>query len=272
MGIDVTEPPGTPTEVLIPEARRHQRGRYVRLGVILAITAVLIAALIASAVILLGGAVGGKTQREASSTALSGSPTTHVYFREVLCTAPPYVATGSAPSTSAPPTCSPGSFLSTKNLGIEPSPNGFISTNVAPDSALASVPSTKRSADRPSATVLLPALRGACYAKGYRCVLGPAEMTESSIRSATATQNRTGNWVVNYTTTTRGAPLWDRVAQENFHLQLAIEVNGVVYSAPFIQPAQSSFSSFDGRGEISGGLTKAAATHLAEAMHPSGRS
>ena len=45
------------------------------------------------------------------------------------------------------------------------------------------------------------------------------------------------------------------MAEENFHQLLAIELDGEVYSAPIIQPTQSTFSSFDGKGEISGSLT-----------------
>lgn len=274
MSIEVKEAPATPTEVLIPEARRHQRGRYVRLGIVLAVVALLIASLVASAIVLFGRAAGGKTGPRASAAALS-SAVSHVYFRPALCTAPPYVAASQNSPTSGSPMCSAASLLSHQNLNIDPlrpqeagsSPNGFTSANVPPDSTLTSVPSTSRSADRPSATVLLPALANNCYAKGYRCVLGPAEMTGSSIQSAAAEHIQTGQWVVDYRTTPRGGPLWDKVANENFHQELAIEVNGFVYSAPLIQPGQSSFSSFGGRGEV-GGLTKAQAIHLAQAMNP----
>lgn len=273
MTTEVKEPPATPTEVLIPEARRHQRGRYVRLGIILAASALLTAAVSASAVALFGGASGGKTEPETSATALA-SATAHVYFRPVLCTAPPYVAAGPNPPASGSPACSASSVLSAENLSVEPmgsSPSGFTSANVAPDTGLASVRSTRPSADRASATVLLPALGGSCYAKGYRCVLGPAEMTGSSIASATAKHVQRGAWFVDYATTARGSQLWDKVAEENFHEQLAVEVNGVVYSAPLMQPTQSSFTSFDGRGEIGGSLTKTQAMHLAEAMDPGHR-
>jgi hypothetical protein len=40
----------------------------------------------------------------------------------------------------------------------------------------------------------------------------------------------------------------------------------VVYTAPLLQPTQSSFSSFDGRGELSGGLNRSEAVHLASAL------
>ena len=49
------------------------------------------------------------------------------------------------------------------------------------------------------------------------------------------------------------------MAQKNFHALLAIELDGVVQSAPFIQPDQATFTSFDGTGEISGSFTEASA-------------
>jgi preprotein translocase subunit SecD len=91
-------------------------------------------------------------------------------------------------------------------------------------------------------------------------------MTSASIAKASATKNQTGAWVVDYTTTTRGSTLWDKVAQENFHEVLSIDFDGRVVSAPIIQPTQSSFTSFNGEGEISGNLTKAEALALAKAL------
>jgi preprotein translocase subunit SecD len=77
-----------------------------------------------------------------------------------------------------------------------------------------------------------------------------------------------GPWVVEYTMLgSKGAVLLDKVAEENFHQFLGIDFHGVVVSAPIIQPSQSSFSSFVGRGEISGNLTKSEATALARAMN-----
>ena len=115
-----------------------------------------------------------------------------------------------------------------------------------PDPQYSVYPST--SVEKPNyenSTVLLSALPGAtdCLGKGYRCVLGPSEMTGHSIASATATLNQTGQWVVDYTLAgSAGSALWDKVAQENFHQILGIELDGVVYSAPIIQPTQSAAS------------------------------
>ena len=71
---------------------------------------------------------------------------------------------------------------------------------------------------------------------------------------------------MNYTLTKKGSPEWDAVADKNFHQALAIELDGVIQSAPLIQPDQATFTSFDGTGEISGSFTEAGAKNLAIAM------
>jgi preprotein translocase subunit SecD len=206
--------------------------------------------------------------------------TARMFFRPVLCYAVPQTVPKSdhgkplAPGVGNIPACSSSSQLTESALGVTPdaaSPNGFNANNVPPDEQYATYPST--AVEKPNyenSTVLLPSLPGGndCLAKGYRCVLGPSEMTGHSIASATATLNQTGQWVVDYTLAgSAGSALWDKVAQENFHQILGIELDGVVYSAPIIQPTQSTFSSFDGKGEISGSLTQTDATNLAQAMN-----
>ncbi len=200
-----------------------------------------------------------------------------MYFRPVLCFAAPCAAPAGSTAKAAPtgtepiPACSPASLVTPANLNVLPNsgPQGYASNNTPPDQQYASYPST--SAHEPgytSSTVLLPGVSRACgNAAHLRCVLGPVEMSSRAIDKATAIRNQTGQWVVDYSTTDRGAALWDRVAQESFHGFLAIELNGVVYSAPIIQPTQTSFSSFDGRGEISGSLTRSQAIHLARALN-----
>ena len=91
-------------------------------------------------------------------------------------------------------------------------------------------------------------------------------MTGQAVAKAFAQQNQIGAWVVNYNLTAKGSPLWDKVAQANFHQELAIELDGVVQSAPLIQPTQASFTSFAGSGEISGSFTQTSAKNLAIAM------
>jgi len=203
--------------------------------------------------------------------------TARMYFRPVECWAYPE-GTPKNPKDKLPttgigtiPACTTSSELTAANLAVTPNsgPQGYSSNSVNPDSQYEAYPST--SVDKPgyaTSTVLLPGINGACDGSELRCVLGPAQMTGRSIGSAQATQNQTGQWVVDYTLAgSAGSALWDKVAQENFHQFLGIELDGKVYSAPIIQPTQSSFSSFDGKGEISGSLTQSDAQNLAQAMN-----
>ena len=203
--------------------------------------------------------------------------TARMYFRPVECFAYPQSVPKGSKATTLPrgvetiPACTASSELTQANLAVTPnnSPQGYSSNNVPPDSQYIAYPST--SVEKPgyeTSTVLLPGLAASGSANGgERYVLGPAQMTGHSIASATATQNQTGQWVVDYSLTGPGSSLWDKVAQENFHQLLGIELDGVVYSAPIIQPTQSSFTSFDGKGEISGSLTQSDAQNLAQAMN-----
>ena len=206
--------------------------------------------------------------------------TARMYFRPVECFAyPQAVPKGSKTKVLPPgietiPPCTSSTELTRANLNVVPDsnvPQGYTSNNVPPDSQYVSYPSTSvEKPDYENSTVLLPGLAASGSSNGgERYVLGPSEMTGRSIASAQATQNQTGQWVVNYSLAgSAGSNLWDTVAEENFHQLLGIELDGVVYSAPIIQPTQSSFTSFQGQGEISGGdLTQADAQNLAQAMN-----
>jgi hypothetical protein len=194
-----------------------------------------------------------------------------VYFRPVLCFAPDYNPAVPNPGPLTTASCSPASRLSATNLETAPSSSaatGFTSHAVAPDPALAGALSTDATKESGSATVLLPGYRFASTWPGAsRFLLGPAEMTSRSIAKASASENQTGAWVVDYTMTKRGSILWDKVTRENFHKLLSIDFDGRVVSAPVIQPTQSHFSGFGARGEISGSVTGSEALALAKALH-----
>lgn len=205
--------------------------------------------------------------------------TARMYFRPVLCYGYPQAVPKNSKTKTLPPSietippCSSSSQITTSSLQITPdssSPSGFTSNSVPPDPQYASYASTSvTKPDYPTSTVLLPGIAGACNdgSSPTRCVLGAAQMTGHSIASAQATQNQTGQWVVDYTLTGTGSGLWDKVAAQNFHLPLGIELDGQVYSAPIIQPTQGTFTSFGGKGEISGSLTQQDAQNLAQAMN-----
>jgi hypothetical protein len=268
----------TATEVLIPEARQHQRRRYLRRGMVIGTLALVIAALIVSSVLLLRGpAAGGKAQSGPTPVAAAGA-SGRVLFRPMLCFAPAYTAPTGASLKAAPrgvepiPACTASSQLTATNLAVTPNTaaQGYSADfgTFAPDAQYAPYPSTSvHKTGYASGTVLLPGIGSACGTAKGRCVLGPAEMSGRSIGTATVTQTQSGAWVVDYSMAgSANAALWDKVAQENFHQLLGIELDGVVYSVPIIQPAQSTFSSFGGRGEISGGLTRSEAVQLAKEM------
>ena len=184
--------------------------------------------------------------------------TAQLLFRPVLCetTAP----SAKAKAVSTVPACASSYALTAANLNVNTS-TGEPTNNIALDPAYTNIKSTLPANDKPSAMVILPGL-----GTSDRYVLGPAQLTGKSVKSAVAQQDQVGAWVVNYTLTGAGSPLWDKVAEENFHAELAIELDGVVQSAPLIQPSQASFTSFDGQGELSGSFTESSAKNLALAM------
>ncbi len=176
--------------------------------------------------------------------------TAQLLFRPVLCGAPAYSGSTSISgkkAASAPagplPTCSSTSL-------------GYVQTN------LASYPSTPSSKDKASATVLLP-VKSAAAGSAARYELGPASVTGADLKSATAALQSNGTWGVNFTLTSAGSPKWNALAQQQFHKQVAIDLDGQVVSAPEIQPNQASFTSFNGTGSITGSFTQSQASSLA---------
>jgi hypothetical protein len=198
-----------------------------------------------------------------------------VLFRPVLCVVPPYDRFITTPqpalSTSS---CAPVSAINVANLAVTPdgSSAGYSYQSPPPDPILEAEKTTKPSADSSRRVVLLSGLRGSSiYAATptsakTRYVLGPSEMNSSAIASASVSKSKSGAWVVTWTTTSSGAAQWDKVAHKSFHEMLAIDVGGVVVSAPIIEPTNKSFRSFHGMGEISGNLSQAEATKIVQAM------
>ncbi|MBV8561255.1 MAG: protein translocase subunit SecD, partial [Acidimicrobiia bacterium] len=115
------------------------------------------------------------------------------------------------------------------------------------------IPTTSPDQNDPNATVVLPDKN-----RTARYELGPAQLTGKALASADATISQAGQWQVDFTTTGQGSGQWDKVAQNNYQKQVAIDLDGVVQSAPVIQ-AQS----FGGRGQITGNFTQSEAKDLA---------
>ena len=103
----------------------------------------------------------------------------------------------------------------------------------------------------PAAIVALPSLDGTQF-----FLLGATEATGEIISTATASFN--GQWIVPVEFTGTGSDEFNALAAANFGQQVAITVDGVVYSAPTIQAAE-----FDGAATISGQFTEEEAKDLA---------
>jgi len=203
-----------------------------------------------------------------SSTTPAHSVQPSFEVRPVLCWAPAFASQPGEinGSPAGRPSCSQGYQLTATNLGIKPDPSnaeGYDSNaSVAPDPTLASYPTTAHGADEPLNTVILPAWPPAANPPNVRFVLGPAALTATSVQGVEVL-NQSGQWMVNVTLTPSGAASWDALASTHFHTFLAVVVNGLVVSAAITEPVQSSFTSYGGQVEISGGFSEDQAKALA---------
>jgi preprotein translocase subunit SecD len=194
--------------------------------------------------------------------------TGQVFVRPALCGAPAFsgkALTGAEPASAKLPACASASELTSSNLqDTVSSATTFRVSTVPADEALAPYPSTSPTTEKKTKTVLLPAVKGAGQFARY--LLGPAAMTNHAFASAVAEKTQVGRWVVNYTLTSKGTRDWEGLAKARFHEVVAVDLDGIVQSAPLIEPSQSTFTSFHGRGEIAGNLTELDAQGLALAM------
>jgi hypothetical protein len=199
-----------------------------------------------------------------ATSASTAKPSAGVTFRAVLCFAPLAPAKPPFSKSAALPECRPKYRLTAKNLGVNPnnSASGFTAKNVKPDPRFQNFPDSSSAVHRLTSDLLLSGVMGN---RSQRFVLGPARLTSSSIKSAKAVK-QSGQWVVTYQLTAAGGVAFDTFAKSQFHTFIAIVANGEVYSAPLMQPNQSHFSSFAGRGEVTGNFTKSQAQTLAQQM------
>ena len=202
---------------------------------------------------------------DARSVLAAVGQTAQLLFRPVLCVANAAPAKGavSLPANKVP-ACGKTYLDSQANLNVVPDANlpaGFSSTQPGPDPAFTKYASTSASNDNPNSTVILPSL-----GTTQRYVLGPSVLSGTAIGKAFPSLDQAGAWVVDYTLTSKGSPAWDAVTKTYFHQILAIELDGVVQSAPLILPASTTWQSYGGQGQISGAFTQSSAKNLAIAM------
>jgi preprotein translocase subunit SecD len=207
---------------------------------------------------------GAKNSQQILSTL---GNTAQLLFRPVLCYGGPFqVAKGHSASTGPLPSCSSSSQLTAANIGVKPDSsniNGYTSNlgNISADPQFETYPTTTSLQDNKSDTVLLPSSPANQNCAG-RCVLGPAQVTGTDIKSANANLVN-GQWVVNINFNGSGAQKWDTLAQQQFHALIAMDLDGGVISAPITQPTNSAFQSFNGQVQVSGSFTEDQAKTLA---------
>ena len=91
-----------------------------------------------------------------------------------------------------------------------------------------------------------------------RYELGPVLLTGKIIKNATAVLSSTGQWQVNFTTTSAGSSQFDSMAAKEYHQLVAIVLDNNVVSAP-----QINATAFHGSGQITGSFTEDQAKNLA---------
>ncbi|WP_298346432.1 protein translocase subunit SecD [Ferrimicrobium sp.] len=169
-------------------------------------------------------------------------------FRPVLCTAPLY---------TKPPTS-----LHLKKSQLTPTCPTATSKTA---STLQYVPSTSPLKATSASTALLPEYQGNTKTVIARYVVGPTLMTGNAIKSvfaAPVAQSASNQWAINFTLTSKGAPLFNQIAKTYYHQLLAVVLDGTVQSAP-----QINSTNFNGQGQITGNYTQASATDLATILH-----
>jgi preprotein translocase subunit SecD len=125
------------------------------------------------------------------------------------------------------------------------------------------IPTTSRADDKRDVCVVLPDKPGGRNATRY--YLGKAGLTgRGTVDTAKAEFISGQGWTVKMDLTDSGSSKWDTLAQQQFHKQVAIVLDGLVQSAPTIQPNDQSFTSFGGTAVISGDFTQGEAEDLAK--------
>jgi hypothetical protein len=252
---------GDEAQLLFEEAKHRRRRRWLISGITVGAAAVVLA-------VVLGFMLergGGSTARTASPSGglpSSGGHSISLSFRPVLCYAPPLALAGGQTASTGPlPACSPPSQLTASNLEVNVG-TAQVTANPPPDTGFSTYPSTPPNRNDTGSTVLLP---GDSSSGGTRYVLGPAALTQSSIASASSARE-SGVWVVDVRFTPQGAVQWDALVARQFHAMIGVVVNGKVISTPITLPGQSSFTSFNGRAQISGSFTGQQAQSLARGL------
>ena len=216
--------------------------------------------------------------------------TAQLYFRPVLCYADPYAgqakptttttttspsttttagkggattSTAAATTTTATTTTtttakSTGSKKATKYVSPPVCPSTYkpTSTNTSgtPYPLLANYQTTPVALDLPGNTVLLPS-----QGTTERLELGPSQASGEVISSATPTYEASGGWIIQFSLSKTGCPIWDALATKNYHSLVGDDLGGSVISAPVINATGTQFGC---SGEVTGSFTQQSADAL----------
>jgi preprotein translocase subunit SecD len=186
---------------------------------------------------------------------------------------PPTTTTTTAPgsttttpestTTPAPTTTTAAPTPEATAAEIEAANQAVASCDAAAVVALTSVPTTSRAGDTRDACVVLPDQDN----KQIRYYLGPAGFTGSVVSSSKAEFASGEGWTVKIDLTDAGSEQWDNLAEQQFHQQVAIVLDGEVHSAPTILPDAQTFESFGGTAVISGSMEGDEAKDLAKLIN-----
>ena len=186
------------------------------------------------------------------SSYLTSSP--ELLIRSVTC----YAGLQSGPLSSGllPSTCSSPRYAAPTAPPVNPAGGGTSSGSPIltspPDPVLAAFATTTPAQDAasPDSSALLPVL-SANGSTTQRYLVGPTlETLSSKVASASVAHVKFSGWIVTIRLNQHEARIWNQVASEYFHRQLAVDLNGVIVTAPLIEPMNPSFSSFDGEMQL----------------------
>jgi preprotein translocase subunit SecD len=197
--------------------------------------------------------------------------TAELRFRPVLATLLPEGVTPSTTSTTST-TAAPGATTTSapSTTTTAAAPAGGATTTTAPGATTTTTPTdnvktTTREANKADAEVVLP-MEATGKEKPLRLALGPAALLGNAVKTASAKlTGASGEWYVQLELKGDGAKKFNELAGTCFAKQptcptnqLAIELDGVVKSAPVFQAA-----TFDGPVTITGSFKEREAKDLA---------
>jgi preprotein translocase subunit SecD len=209
----------------------------------------------------------------AGTTVPKSSATTKAALGQpsIKLTSADFPAADPAPtSTTTPPT----TIVSNSSSGSPVPVNSPVSQSDCTASNAAQLPTTAASQDTQSASVILPVDPKAFGSSAFRYVLGPADMTGTSVSNALSEIDpSTGQYSVQLSLTSSGAGKFDNIASSRYACNQqspsspppcsleAFELDGVVESAPTF-----TSSSFNGNVQITGSFTSSQASSLATVL------